>query len=395
MSREASKSMPRSTRRAEGSGIELEHIRPSAPTNTSSSRPGLVEEPEEAAPISEVHRSVRLPPRVLPTPIGYETAHLRYFGEIERRVLESRGSGIIGEMIDYHLGTGGKRIRALLPVWVCHNLGGCAEEAFDLGAGLELLHNATLVHDDIQDGDTHRRGRPTVWHQWGIAQAINAGDALIFEGFMRIARAKAAPRLMEPIAETLVRLVGGQAREFQLQLSREQRWFLEPTSREWERMARGKTGALFSACMRAGAAAAEMDDATLESAARYGEDVGLLFQVQDDYLDLVGDKGRERRGSDLMEGKLSFPVVWAYEHGDPAVVAPLRAILGLKREERTWAMVEDALDALHRSFALDATATWLRAAAKAAAEHPMARTVPGWVERCLAPVAHALGFRPL
>jgi hypothetical protein len=351
MSREASKSMPKSTRRAEGSGLELEHTWPSAPANTSSSRSGLVEEPEEAAPISEVHRSVRLPPRVLPTPISYETAHLRYFGEIERRVLESRGSGIIGEMIDYHLGTGGKRIRALLPVWVCHNLGGCAEEAFDLGAGLELLHNATLVHDDIQDGDTHRRGRPTVWHQWGIAQAINAGDALIFEGFMRIARARAAPRLMRPIAETLVRLVGGQAREFQLQLSRDQRWFIPPTSREWERMARGKTGALFAACMRAGAAAAEMDDATLESAARYGEDVGL--------------------------------------------VAPLRAILGRKREERTWAMVEDALDALHRSFALDATATWLRGAAKAATEHPMARTVPGWVERCLAPVAHALGFRPL
>jgi geranylgeranyl diphosphate synthase type I len=351
------------------------------------------DETEATTPISEVRCSTRLPPCVLPAPLVYEEASLRYSGEIERRIRESKGSGIIGEMIDYHLEAGGKRIRALLPVWVCHNLGGRAEEAIDLGAGLELLHNATLVHDDIQDGDTHRRGRPTVWHKWGMPQAINAGDALIFTAFTRIARAKAAPRLMGPIAEALVRLVEGQAREFQFQLSGEQRWAIAPTLPEWEKMARGKTGALFAACMRAGAAAAEVNDALVESAAQYGEDVGLLFQVQDDYLDLVGDKGREQRASDLMEGKLSFPVVWAYEHGDPAVIAPLRATLGRKREERTWAMVEDALQALHRSFAIDATGTWLRDAAKAASEHPMARAVPGWAERCLAPVAHALGFR--
>jgi geranylgeranyl pyrophosphate synthase len=225
-----------------------------------------------------------------------------------------------------------------------------------------------------------------------MPQAINAGDALIFAAFARMARARAAPRLLGPISETLVRLVEGQAREFQFQLSSEQRWAIAPTPREWEKMARGKTGALFAACMRAGAAAAEVSDALVESAARYGEDVGLLFQVQDDYLDLVGDKGRERRGSDLMEGKLSFPVVWAYQHADPAVIAPLRATLERRREERTWTMVDNALHALHRASALDATASWLRTAAKAASEHPMARVVPGWAARCLAPVAHALGL---
>src|SRR5262249_42741 len=128
----------------------------------------------------------------------------------------------------------------------------------------------------------------------------------------------------------------------------------------------------------------------LESAARYGEDLGLLFQVQDDYLDLVGDKGRERRGRDLMAGKLSFPVVWAYEHAPAEEVAPIRAVLDRKAEDRTGTMGDEALAAAVEGGALASTGAWLEVAAEAAAEHPMARVVPGLAERCLEPVAHAL-----
>lgn len=327
-----------------------------------------------------------------PLPLTFDEVLRRYGGAIERLVLESNGAGgLLGEMIDYHLATGGKRMRALLPVWVCVNLGGTAEAALELGAGLELLHNATLVHDDLQDGDTHRRGRPAVWHRWSMAQAINTGDALIFQALARIARAPAAPRILPYLAEALVRVVEGQTLELQLQLPHEDDAAVAPTKERWEAMARSKTGALFATCMYTGAAAAGADDIVIEAAARFGEELGLLFQVQDDYLDLVGDKGRERRGRDLLEGKLSFPVVWAYDHAAPADLAPIRGILERPREARTWAMVDEALAALDRCGALAAAAAWLRAAAAAAERHPIAKVVPGLSARCLAPVAHALG----
>ena len=99
-----------------------------------------------------------------PSAVSFEEIHRRYSSEIERRLRGERATGsLIGEMIEYHLSTGGKRLRALLPVWICENLGGRPDAAVDLGVGLELLHNATLVHDDVQDGDCMRRGQPAVW----------------------------------------------------------------------------------------------------------------------------------------------------------------------------------------------------------------------------------------
>jgi len=324
-------------------------------------------------------------------PLSCEDVHCAYLEEIELRL--RRGfvaAGLVREMIEYQLRTGGKRARALLPIWVCVNMGGRAEAALDLGVGLELLHNATLIHDDLQDGDAYRRGQPTIWRRWGKSQAINAGDALFFEAFRCFARAPAGPRLLETMTAAMVRLAEGQSMEFQLQLAQDHPHALPPTLRTWEAVARRKTGMLFAACLRAGAAAAEQDEPTVQAAGDYGEALGLLFQLQDDYLDLIGDKGRHGRGSDLVEGKLSFPVLWAYEHGSAEAVAPIRALFALPREERTAARVSEAIAAMQWSGALAATAAWLSAAAEAAQAHMFSAVIPGWIDRCLAPVAHAM-----
>ena len=108
--------------------------------------------------------------------MSYEEAQLRWGAELERRLHESvSATGLVREMLSYQISCRGKRIRLLLPVWGAANLGGCPEDALDIGVGLELLHNATLAFDDLQDGDLYRRGAPTLWHRWGSAQAINAG----------------------------------------------------------------------------------------------------------------------------------------------------------------------------------------------------------------------------
>ncbi|MEC9071791.1 MAG: polyprenyl synthetase family protein, partial [Myxococcota bacterium] len=123
-----------------------------------------------------------------------EEARERFGGELERRLMEAVAEGgddLLCRMSAFHLETGGKRLRGMIPLVVAANLGGDPEEALEIGVALELLHNATLVHDDLQDGDEVRRGAPAIWARWGAAQAINTGDALYFHGLARLARAPA------------------------------------------------------------------------------------------------------------------------------------------------------------------------------------------------------------
>ncbi|MCB9729225.1 MAG: polyprenyl synthetase family protein [Deltaproteobacteria bacterium] len=325
--------------------------------------------------------------------LGLRETRERFGAALEARVDGAFGQDdeiLLAVMGRAHMATGGKRIRGLLPSWIAENAAGAGERALDLGAGLELIHNATLVHDDLQDGDSHRRGQETLWRRFGAAQAINAGDGLYFLGMELLAGAADGAALVAPVSRAMLRVIEGQVMEFQLQRPAGDAARIEPGAAAWERMARGKTGALFGACFRAGAVAAGLGAAEIDGAAEHGEALGLVFQVQDDYLDLVGDKGRGQRGSDLAEGKLSFPVVWAYEHADRATADALRAILSAPRADTDTAMVERGLDLLARCGALDATAAWLRDARTQALEHPAARWVPGLAEEILAPVIHAL-----
>lgn len=317
----------------------------------------------------------------------------RFGDAIEARLDRAFGedaTSLLAVMGRAHLATGGKRLRALVPCWIAENLAGRGGRALDLGVGLELIHNATLVHDDLQDGDTHRRGQETLWRRFGEAQAINAGDGLYFLGMDVIAGAPEGESLIQAVSKAMLRVIEGQVMEFQLQLPTDDPAHLRPSAAAWERMARGKTGALFGACFRAGAVAGGWGREQADAAARQGEGLGLLFQVQDDYLDLVGDKGRELRGSDLAEGKLSFPVVWAFENAEPAVAAELRGVIAAPREATDAAMVARALDLLDGCGALDATAAWLREGRDEAGRGPAAALVPGLVDAILAPVAHAL-----
>lgn len=322
---------------------------------------------------------------------GFDRARARWMDRLEARIAEAIADDtLLGPMLAYHFSTGGKRIRALLPPWVCDELGGDGASALDLGAGLEILHNATLIHDDIQDGDALRRGAPTVWSRWGVAQGINTGDSLFFLGLGLVARAPAGPGLLGPVCDALQEVVRGQVMEFQLQRPPGDPEGLAPSWAHFRAMAEAKTGALFGACLMSGAAAAGADDAQRAAFYRFGLSIGLLFQVQDDYLDLVGEKGRELRGADLAEGKLSFPVVWALEHAPPETSAALMEILRLPRAQTTPADVGRALGMLDRCGALAATAAWLRARRDEALADPCAQRLPGLIDRFLAPVVHAL-----
>lgn len=224
------------------------------------------------------------------------------------------------EMLTYHMGwTGegagpeatGKRIRPLLVLLSTSACGADWQSALPAAAAIELVHNFSLVHDDIQDNSDRRRGRPTTWVKWGMPMAINVGDALFVMSNQAIVElkenfpAEAVVRAAEILHNTCLELTRGQY----LDMSYEERNDL--AVEDYWPMIAGKTAALLSACCHIGALLGGAEDAKQESYRSFGYYLGLAFQVQDDILGIWGDEALTGKSaaSDLIEGKNSLPVL--------------------------------------------------------------------------------------
>jgi geranylgeranyl pyrophosphate synthase len=270
-----------------------------------------------------------------------------HWAAIERLLREtvedySPPGSLLATMCAYHLETGGKRLRALIPLLTAEALEADPARLVPFAAACEMLHNATLVHDDLQDGDETRRGRATVWKRWSAAQAINLGDAMFYYALALAGRLPFPPEPRAEIADLFlrgtVRVIDGQVREFQLKDDP------APTLAKYFTVIEGKTAG--------------------------------LFQIQDDLLDLYGEKGRGMRGADIAEGKISVLVAHALASGPAADAARLRAILDKPREATTAADVDEA-DALFRRrgsarFAVEE----IERRERAVAERPELRAIP-------------------
>jgi geranylgeranyl diphosphate synthase type I len=225
------------------------------------------------------------------------------------------------EMLTYHMGwTGegagpeatGKRIRPLLVLLVTASYELKWLRALSAAAAIELVHNFSLVHDDIQDNSDKRRGRITVWKKWDMPQAINVGDALFVisnQAIMDLEKnypADIVVRTARVIHNACLDLTRGQyldmAYENRNDLSIEDYW----------RMIEGKTAALISTCAQIGAILGGADEPTIEQYRIFGRDLGLAFQVQDDILGIWGNEALTGKSaaSDLVEGKNSLPILY-------------------------------------------------------------------------------------
>ncbi len=172
---------------------------------------------------------------------------------------------------------GGKRVRPAVTILACEAAGGDPNDAVDFAVGIELVHNASLVIDDIIDRSDVRRGTPSAWQAFGYGPAIVASDGLLGEAF---ALFSADERAMQVVAEAMVELGEGEATELVAQPSNE---------REYMELARRKTGALFRAAAELGAIAADADGFTVEAFGEFAERVGVAFQIRDDVLDATAD----------------------------------------------------------------------------------------------------------
>lgn len=208
----------------------------------------------------------------------------------------------------------GKRIRPVLCLLCCEACGGDWEQALPAAAAVELVHNFSLIHDDIEDGDSTRRGRPTVWSVWGVPQALNAGDTLFTLAHLALFRLTDRGASTETVLAALrilltacLRITEGQFLD--LRFEGEDGVSVE----EYLFMIARKTAELLSAACELGALVAGASADVRGRLRTFGHHAGIAFQIQDDILGIWGDPAVTGKpvGSDLRRGKKTFPVLYA------------------------------------------------------------------------------------
>jgi len=238
----------------------------------------------------------------------------------------SRDPKELYEPIIYALNPKGKRIRPILTLMACDLFGGDIYKALPQATALELLHNFTLIHDDIMDQSPIRHGKETVFKKWDPNMAILAGDTLYVLAYRYATQASidVLPQILDTFNETALEACEGQQRDLNFEK-------IEHVSRaDYLEMSRLKTAVLFGASLKIGAIIAKASARNLALLNEFGSNVGLGFQVTDDLLDLYGDEEifGKKTGVDIIKRKKTFLFVTAIELADLSTRRRLRALYG-------------------------------------------------------------------
>ena len=226
--------------------------------------------------------------------------------KVERSLEEIADSGfpLLAQLLAYTLKNGGKRIRPALTLLSAKFFSYDLNTLIPMAVAIELLHTATLVHDDIVDNSPIRRGKPTVRHAWGENRALLLGDYL-FAKAGSLAAGTGNLRVVKLFSQTLMTISGGELRQtgVTFALSRARDYYFAWVS--------AKTACLFSAATESGAILSHAPENAIEAIRGYGHNLGMAFQIVDDVLDFVGDEDELGKpvGSDLREGTMTLPSI--------------------------------------------------------------------------------------
>ncbi len=307
--------------------------------------------------------------------------------EVDERLAQilSGRSVAAREPMGHILGSGGKRLRPLLTLLSARAVGREEADAIPCAVAAELVHSATLLHDDVMDDGRVRRGLPAARVLYGNTLAVLAGDLLMVTA-LREAERGGVPGALGELLDTVTRMVEGEV----LQLQHRGSFSMDRAT--YERIIIDKTASLFAWCTRTGARAGGATPGEERGLSRFGHHVGMAFQIRDDMLDLIGDPRRTGKalGADLAEGKLTLPVLVALERrpgllpqvralaeaGGDRSAASIACLIRALRETGSLARCHQELNQ-HRRLAMDA----LRAAR------------PGPVVELFGSVTEALSFR--
>ena len=222
----------------------------------------------------------------------------------------------------------GKRLRPIMCMLVANAFKGEVRNAREFGSALELVHNFTLVHDDIMDNDEMRRGKPTVHIKYDEATAINAGDALFAKSFEVLTDLNLPPlmvvELVREVALMSRWIVEGQQMDVRFETRK------RVSQAEYLEMIEKKTAVMFQTAAKGGAVIAGCDRETIDAMAEFGKTVGIGFQVWDDVLDIIGNEKKLGKpvGSDIRKGKHTIMIIHALNKGTKKQLAILDKAIG-------------------------------------------------------------------
>lgn len=267
--------------------------------------------------------------------------------EVDAVIARRLDSGVplVGEVSRYIIAAGGKRLRPALLLLVCGALDVQDRRRFDLAAVVEFIHTATLLHDDVVDDSTLRRGRATANEVFGNPASVLVGDFLYSRAFQMMVDT-GQMRIMQILADATNIIAEGEV----LQLMNMHDAGLDQAG--YLRVIRSKTAKLFEASARLGAIIGNASPAMEEACAGYGQALGTAFQVIDDLLDYDGDSAEmgKNLGDDLREGKVTLPLIIAMQRCDSSQLQTIRSAI-----EGNDAQLDQVLAIVQATGAIDAT----------------------------------------
>ena len=267
--------------------------------------------------------------------------------EFISNILQDKKPVQIYEASRHLIEAGGKRLRPFLTIKACEAAGGNAKDAIPFAAAVEILHNFTLVHDDVMDHDSLRRGKPTVHTKYGEPMAILAGDMLfakVYQSVLDYAPAHISSEdvvyALQKITDSIITLCEGQVLDISFPKA------TDVSEEDYLFMISGKTSALFKACAEVGAIAAGAQIEVVDALGKFAWDAGITFQIIDDILGVTADEKTLGKpvGSDIREGKKTIIMIHALKNADGNQKKTL--LEAMKGEEATHEEIEAAVEVL-------------------------------------------------
>jgi geranylgeranyl diphosphate synthase type I len=279
----------------------------------------------------------------------------RIFDRALNGYLAPRNPKIIYDAIRWIPLSGGKRLRPILAMLSCEAVGGMPETTIPLGIALEYMHNSTLIHDDIIDGDKWRRGLQTTHEKYGTPLAILAGDALIGETY-RMLSYMAPPELNSVTYKQIIRAIADAAKNFYegeaMDIQFDKRY--DVTLKEYTIMIEKKTGQLYWLAGKCGALMGKGSQKQVESLAQYGLLFGIMFQIKDDLLNLITNQaqlGKQMVGSDIINGKRTLMLIHSLQNATEAKKKRIVSII--EKKNATHKDVMTVIDIFKATGSLD------------------------------------------
>ncbi len=257
--------------------------------------------------------------------------------EFIENILASRNPESLYKASRYLISAGGKRLRPYLTIKSCEAVGGLAKYAVPFAASLEILHNFTLVHDDVMDNDELRRGKPTVHKKFGAPMAILAGDLLFAKVYQSVLDHAPAHMSSDEVVtalgkmtDSIILLCEGQALDVSFPQA------MDVTEKDYLFMIGGKTSSLFMACAEVGALAGGASKAQITALGRFAWDAGLAFQIVDDVLGITADEAKLGKpvGSDIREGKKTLIMIHALGNANEEQMSVLKRAVGVENASK-------------------------------------------------------------